>query len=232
MTISTATNSNVAQLNSADLNTLAMHLRNLQAGSILRAIHTTLRGKAPLAVGASPYDLATLQAFALPDDAKALNISRAYARAGTGTKGELAVQAFGTTPTGAQIAVAPSGNIVLLGTDAYTSVDIVYHPEKSLTVEFTLPVVTSILTLPTTILPSALAVSLFEVEALVGTTAGKKIILVPSDSAPSTTYANFNLAKTRVLFATADAVTSARVKYSIASAVDVDAYLEAASQLP
>lgn len=213
------------------LPTLADALAKLHIGSILRALPTWRRQINMNTQPVSPYQLTTVQTLSLVDDAKALNILSAYARTGTAGTGPMTIAANGATPTSGQIAVAPNGDIVTLASDAITNVDIVYQPDKYDVVEVVLPVVSStgILTLP---VPNTTAgvVTLFEAEALVGTTIGKEKILVPG-TAPATGQARLNVAKTQVLFATADAVTSARVKFSVSSAVDADALLTAASIL-
>jgi len=209
-------------VNKADPNTLADYLRQLGIGDILRALPTTLRKKAPVADAGS---LATLQAVVLPDDAKACTISRATVRAG-GVTGELAVVAYGATPTTGQIAVAPNGDIVTLATDAITDLDVVYSPEKADPFEITLPVATHVLTIPATFTSKGV-VLLLEAVATKGTATGKKIVLAPGAGAPAAGQARLNIAKSTVTFAVADAVTEATVKFVTASAIDVDALLTA-----
>ena len=216
-------------MDQAPPNQLPDALRVLGFGAILRAMKTFLRTKNPNAAPANPYVHSTLQALTLPDDAKANTILRAYARAGTGTKGELTVSAYGTTPTGAHVAVAPNGDIVFLATDAYTNVDVVYEPEKYDVVEMVLPVVTGTLTIPTKYAGQGV-VLLMEAESLAGTNTGKFEVLVPAASTAVTKTACLNVAKTAVMFDNTDnAVTSARVKLAISSAIDVDALLTAVS---
>lgn len=225
MTITVLEQSLKNRLDAANPNVLADELRALKFGDMLRALPTSLRKKAP---AADAYQLATLQSLALPDDGKANSIFRAYARAGTATAGELTVKTYGTTPGSGEIAVAPNGSIVVLAADAWTSLDVVYLPEKYDVIELTLSVVAAsgVCALPT-LANNPGAVMLLEAEALVGTLTGKKIVLVPAAAAVATTKAALNLAKNSVWFAIADAVTSARVKLAVSSAVDVDALLTA-----
>jgi hypothetical protein len=69
-------------------------------------------------------------------------------------------------------------------------------------------------------------VNLLEAESLAGTLKAKMIILVPvASSAPATTKAVYKTDGSAVLFATADAVTSCRLKLAIACATNVDALL-------
>lgn len=159
----------------------------------------------------SPYSLATVQTLVLPDKSRACTILRATAKTGAGTPGEVAVVAYGATPTAGQIAVGPNGNIVALIADGWTDIDVVYTPERGNVLEVTLAVSTNVLTLPASITATG-AVLLLEAEALVGTAVGTKIPLVPGAGAPAAGQARLNLAKTTVTFAGADAVTRARVK--------------------
>lgn len=216
-------------INRANPNTLADAARLVALGDVLRASPTFLRKKAP---AASSNVLATLLALSLNDDAKASTILRAYARTATAGTGELTVVAFGTTPTTGQIAVAPNGDIVTLAADAITSLDVLYQPEKGDVYEQEVDVATNVLTIPTQFTSNVPGVAggvilLHEAVATVGTATGNKIILVPGAGAPAAGQARLNLAKTTVTFAGADAVTRARIKFSVVSATDVDALLNA-----
>lgn len=227
MTINVLENSLKEKMDLANPNVISDGFRILEIGSVLRALPTFLRRKAS---AADAGVLATLLSLVLPDDAKGLNILRAYARAGTGTLGELAVQTYGTTPAAGQIAVAPNGDIVTLAADAYTDIDVVYQPDKYDIAEVTLPVATHVLTLPTQLTARG-AILLLDATATVGTSTGRKIILVPGAGAPAAGQARLNLAKTTVTFAAADAVTQATVKVAIVARVDVDALLTAQSAI-
>lgn len=228
MTINVLENSLKNKLDAANPNVIADGMRIVKFGSILRASVTTLRRKDPAADAGS---LATLEAVVLPDDGKALTILRAYARAGTGTLGELAVQAFGTTPAAGQIAVGPNGDIVVLAADAWTDLDVVYQPDKYDLAEVTLPVVANVATLPPSLITNTRVVSLLDANATAATSTGRKIILVPGAGAPAAGQARLNLAKTTVTFAGADAVTQATIKVAIVAATDADALLTAAAAI-
>lgn len=203
---------NYASLNRADPNTIADVLRQIAFGRVMVGqIPQCIRRKDGSVN--SPYNLATLGTIVLPNEAKAASIVRATAIAGTAAAGELAAQAFGATPATTQIAVAPNGDLVFLLTDAYTAVDVTYIPERGFSVETFFPVVSNVLTLPNSVVGGGKGVALLtEAEAVSGTSTGKKIILVPGSGAPSAGQCRLNLAKTTVTFATADAVTRARVK--------------------
>lgn len=231
MTINVLDNSLKNQLDKSDNNELADYLRLLKFGSLLRAMPTQLRAKAP---AADSYNLATLQSLNLPDDARAGTIFRAYAKttSGAGTLGELAVQAFGATPADGQIAVSPNGQIVVLAASAYTKIDVLYLPEQYDIVEYEVPVTTNVIDL-TTVLPAVAAQGvsfILEAEATAGAVTGKKIPLVAGAGAPATLQCRLNLAKTTITFNSGtDAVTKARVKLALSSAVDRDALLTAAA---
>lgn len=225
MTISTSSTSLKSDLDRAPAGSLPSMFQAVQIGSVLRAIPTTLRKKAP---AASAYNIATLQAFALPDDAKAVSIFRAYGRVGTAAAGELTVDAANATPGTGEIAVSPSGDIVVLAADAWTSVDVEYLPAKYDCFEATLNCVpgTGLVALPAS-WTNAGVVMVMEAEVLAGTLATKMIVQAPNNSAPATGHARLTLAKTAVHFAVADAATSVRLKVALCAAVDVDALLEA-----
>jgi hypothetical protein len=228
MTVKSASSSPLTvkdQLNYPLINTVADALGGLAFGDLLlgqtiqfrRAIDFTAAAQAN-----DGYNVATLSPIVMRSSnlPPAAAILRATVRAG-GVTGELTVDAYGTTPATGHIAVAPNGSIVTLTTDAITNVDLVYVPERGLVVEFTLPVVsgTGVLTIPTSVLSGAGGngvVLLLEAEALSATVTGKKVVLVPG-TAPATTQARLNVAKTQVLFnAGTDVVTRARVKLFVA----------------
>ncbi len=226
--------------NRANANTVADHLRKLRFGNMLlgQAVQTK-RKLNPSSLGVGSYTLGTLHALQLPDHSRAAVIHRATARAGSVT-GELTPVAYGTTPATGQIAVAPNGDIVTLAADAITDLDVVYSPERgdvvgtvqsdpllpnySLGLYF--PVVSHVLTLPSGSWMLSRGVSLLlEAEAVAGTSVGKKIVLTPGAGAPSAGQCRLNAAKTTITFATADAVTRARIKLSVGTAEDLQAVL-------
>lgn len=226
MTISTSATSLKSVLDNANPNTLADKFRALKIGSCIRAMTTFLRKKVP---AASSYQLATLHAHVLPDDAKASTILRAFSRTG-GVTGELVVKLYGVTPGTGEIAVGPNGDIVVLAADAITSLDVTYQPEKQDVYELTLdvPAATGICAIPASFVSQGV-INLLEAEALTGTVTGRKIVLVPG-AAPATTQARLSAAKNTVLFNLAtDVVTSARIKFSVVPTTDVDALLTAES---
>lgn len=214
------------QLNAADPNTLPDILRKLAFGDVVRSFSASLRKKVP-ANDANQPQLSTLLSLPLPNDAKAHTISRAYARAATTGTGELAVVAYGVTPTSGQIAVAPNGDLVTLASDAITLLDVAYKPEIGDIVELTLPCTASILTIPAPIVSQGV-IMLLAANATVGSVTGPKIVLVPSASASATLQARLDLAKATVKFNVGtDVVTQATVRLLVCSAKDVDTLIQA-----
>ena len=195
--------------NNANPNTISDQLRKVSFGDILASGHMSRRKVAGVV---NPYNLATVSTIVLPDNSKAASIVAAYSRAG-GVTGALTVVS-GTPATG-QIAVAPNGNIVTLGTDAITNLDVQYLgiPDVDF-IETYFPVASNAITLPSA-LTALGVVLLLEAEAVEGTGTGKKIILAPA-GAPAAGQAALNAAKSTVAFAAADAVTRARVKLLVA----------------
>ena len=212
------------ELDLANPNRLADTLRMVKLGTVLRAMTTRLWRKAPQAAGG--FQLATLQRIPLPDDAKGSAIFRAYARAATAGQGELTVVAYGVTPATGQVAVAPNGDLVTLATDAITDLDVEYLPTMGDVKEITVNVVANVATIPVGLTAAPAGVTmLLEAQALLGTVSGNKSVLGPGAGAPVTGQARLNLAKTTVTFATADAVTSARLKLIVVPAVILDTNL-------
>ena len=215
-------------MNRANPNTISDAFRKVALGQTMGSdVKQTVRRFNFDTAAADPYNLATLDTLSLDDGAKAISILRAYARAtaAAGTLGELAPQAFAATPADAQIAVAPNGDIVVLAASRYTDVDVEYIAARGDVVEVVLPVAANVATLPASwTTPGVLMVT--EVEALVGTSIGKKIVLVPGAGAPAAGQARLNLAKTTVTFPAADAVTSCRVRAMISAAIELKKVLE------
>jgi hypothetical protein len=230
-----------ARLDAADPNTLASALQAIKMGTFVRQAAVALRRQSPNAAPVSPYDIATVQTLFLPDAAKARGVSRAYARAGTGTLGELTFTPFASpfiAPAAAHVGITPAGNLAFLIADAYTDVDITYEVAKQDVVEFpalNCIAATGVCALPASVLGtlgsgvSAGVTMLMEAEVLTGTAVGKKIVLVPATAAPAAGFAQLDVPMANVRFAVADGATSVRVKLGVCSAADVNALLEAAS---
>lgn len=246
MTITTNAFGGVAALNQANPNQLADALRSVDnsgqpkgigLGSWIRQQSAQRQNVAASAAGANPYILSTSQGVQLPDDAKCGYLLYAYARAGTGTPGALTIDGVapekfsGSEPAAGHCTVSPSGDIMFNHTDAWTGVDWLYIPMKYDTFELTLTVAANVLTLPTNIYKGvAKVVSIFEVQATLGTSTGFKIIDVVG-TAPAAGHAALNTAKTTVSFQATDAVTQARVKFGVTPLVDPEAFLENATNL-
>jgi|SRR5271166_334273 len=223
-------------LNNGSITGLPSFFNQMQLGDVLRKhLKIDLRQQTP-AADPSGSQLSTLDIVSQDQNAPASVILRAYARAaggGGGTPGELTVEPYGTTPTTGQIAVGPNGSIVTLATDLWLGLDIEYMPEDGDVVVLTnQPVIpgTGVMALPSkyTTAPGGVVYLLAAAEVL--PTALNKIILVPG-TAPATTKANLNVAKTQVQFAVADAVTLANVvlyvcKGSVPGSQNLDTYLQ------
>ena len=124
--ITTLANSLVAAFNRAQPGSLPAMFLSIQLGTLIRqGFHFALRGVTP---AVDPYGAASNSSIVLPDDAKAASISTAYARAGSGTLGPLAVAAAGSAPSAGQVAVAANGNILFNAADAWTSVSRTNYP--------------------------------------------------------------------------------------------------------
>ena len=217
-------------LNTANSSTLSVHLQVTQLGTAL-AGHVPQQLTGFTALAAKPYELATLQGFGLPYYSRAARIDRAIARtSGNSVTGELSVQAYGTTPLTGQIAVSPSGDVVVLAADQITCVDLYYRPIAGDVMEFTGPVATGILTLPKAITDRG-ALLLLEAEGLEGSVTGTKIVLVPASAVVATTKAALAIDRSKVYFNhSTDALTSARVKVLVAPKLGLAAALAQEAQ--
>lgn len=212
-------------LNDAPPNALPDMLRALRFGDLVRSLPTYLRHKDP---AADTSQLATLESFGVALKAPAATILRAYARAGTATALELAIQAANTTPATGQIAVSPNGDIVVLAADAWTDVDVEYQPTRGEYLTLSLPVASNALAIPAAVTARGV-VHLVAATATAGTSAGVKIVLAASASAAAAGQARLDLAKANVKFNATDAITAGTVVLFIAHSTDVDATLESTS---
>ena len=210
-------------LNRANPGTISDTLRTVQFGDMVRSMPYTLIGQAPAV--ANPYDVQADTVVVLPDDAKAREATWAYARVGSGTKGKLTHVTADTVGAG-EYTETPCGNLVFNASDAWTKVDVHVEPYKGDVYEMTLPVASHILTIPTAYSDRGCLV-LLEAESTVGTLVQKLMVTKPASSNSTTATACFSLSKATVLFAAANAVTTARVKILVAPLTDVDALLQA-----
>lgn len=214
-----------AALDRSNPNTLPDHLRLVHLGRLLRGQLTQARYGVTPALDAA--QLGTLHQIGLPDDARAWALVRAYARAGTGTKGELTIVATNVTPGAGEIGVAPNGDIVVLAADAWTKLDLVYTPIAGDVVTLTdYPVVSDVLTPPAALTTTPGILYCIDANVTAGTLTGRKIILAPAAGAPATTKARLDLAKATLQFAAADAVTKATVRFLVAPADSLHTVLE------
>lgn len=201
---------------------LTDRLREVRFGQLLAGcLPQQLNGVDP---AASSYERADVERVGLPDYAKAASILRAKSRAATaGGPGELTVAAYAATPSTGEIAVSPSGDIVVLAADVQRGLELVYIPQRGDVVEFTLPVASGILTIPSTW--SGKAILLLEAEATKvssGVLSGNKIILAPATAVTATTKAALSKDRTKVYFNDAtDHVSEARVKLLVQPDADL-----------
>ena len=209
-------------LNRANLQSLTPLFAAILLGDVLRRENTQLRA---VALTTDPYGPASNTSIVLPDDAKCATVLKAYARAGSGTVGELTVEPLGASLSPGQCAPSIDGNIIFDSSDAWTSVDVLYTVQHLHVIEITLPVVTGVVTLPASV---GTACELLECQRADTSTAAQ-IVLAPSGAAPATGSACFNLAKTEVLLHVADAAVSVRLKLGVVDPVDVNALLEASA---
>lgn len=233
MTINVNAAGGVAALNKADINALADALRLMGFGNFVRTMPVQRFAVGVSGAGVNPYVLAAPFSVTLPDDAKCGWLFAAYARSGTGTLGQLTVdnnvseKFSGSAPAAGHVAVSPSGDVIFAAADAWTTVDLLYIPARYDIQELTLAVASNSLTLPAN-MPKV--VNIFEVEATLGTSVGKKIIDVVG-TAPAAGHAALALSKLTVAFQATDAVTQARVKFGTIAKIDIESFLESAQSL-
>jgi hypothetical protein len=235
-------------LDRADPNSLADLNRILAMGDVVRSVPVHLQGVAAnTAANSSPPQLSTLGAVPLPEDAKCAYILRCTVKktgSGGAALGEFTVEPYGTTPATTQVAPAPNGDIVFLGTDLVQEADILYVPHKgdvfgqlanskygitSLTLSVN---ASGFAALPTNL--SGKAILLMYANVTVGSVTGQKIILVPSTTVVATTEAALSKDGTGIWFNLAtDAPTQCVVDVLCYSGtgpgVDVNAVLEGTS---
>lgn len=213
--------SNKDLLNQANPNNLADVLRRIAFGDVMRQERAQLRRAVPSTnVAAGAFSLS------LPTDAKAAAISRATAIAGTGTLGELVVDAANTAPAAGHCAVTPSGDIIFNATDAFTVVDVAYVPERLDVLVLTVPVApaSGVAVLPA-FATGIVLVTLMSATITLGTNVGACKIVAPGAVPGTTLNANLSAAKAAVQFRIADAVTQAQIVLGMSPAVDLNAIL-------
>lgn len=222
---------NRAALDRGNANTIADAARLLALGSLLAGQMPQVRRNIDMdAQGAGDHTLSTLDCLVLPNHAKAHSLLRATVRAGTGGTGEFTCDAYGTTPLTTHVSIAPNGDIVSLGTDALTDVDVSYIPERGDVIETVFPVVSDAIVFPTALTARGV-VLLAECEALEGTLTGNKVILVPGGTPSAGQCALTDVTKAGVTFQATDAVTRARVVLVVTTAEELHTVLEANAQI-
>jgi hypothetical protein len=212
-------------------NALPDAFRIIRLGQTLASdVKQTIRKANPDVAGGNPSNLATLDVLDLPDDAKAMSIVRAYARAGAGGLGEFVIAAPNATPAAGQVAVAPNGDIVFLAADAYTNVDVEFLAARGDVLEVTGQVVANVMTLPAAVTARGV-VMLTSISSSVGGAPGPKVVLAPGAGAPAAGQCRLNSAKSTISFAGADAITKATARLVVVAEADLTSLLGSESAL-
>ncbi len=181
-------------INEANPNKLASAADQARLGDFLARVARTIR----VAVVSNT--------IVLPETAKAEQVLNCYVTAGT-VSGRFS-PVSDSTPATTQVSTDPKGDIVFLNTDAVTEAEVTYLPFEGQVVEETVPVASNLAA------PSAgrRILCALRAEALAGTSVGVKT-LQDRAATPTAGQAAQNKLGTGVLFAVADAVTSAKIKY-------------------
>lgn len=147
----------------------------------------------------------TSHVAALPETAKAAQLLRVFATAGTSAGAKTVVEG---APAAGQVAISPTGDVIFNATDAVTAAEVLYVAEEGPVVEEVVAVAANVGTL----LQSKAARVLLSAVALAGSSVGAKTVDYRA-AAAAAGEAAINAAGTGIVFAGADAVTSARVRY-------------------
>lgn len=205
-------------LNRASLSHLPDMLQVVKLGDFMRSATCRLYKKA--ASAPVPLDqIAAVHTIKLPMDCKAARILRAYARAGSGTPGELtqATAPMTSATSAGQINISAAGDLTFAAADAWTSVDVEYVPEELEVFSMTLPVASNDIALPAFITNRG-AVMLMRATLDTGTVTGEGKIIAPGARSSTTLQVNLDAAKAVVQFVAADAVTKATFWVGVAPA--------------
>lgn len=185
-------------LDETNPNKLASALHELPLGQALDLVPKFYRG------------VVASNVLVLPDGAKAAAILSCIATIGT-TINYLTPLLTNATLATLQCKVNATGDIAFFATDAVTEAEVVYVTIEGEVVTRTITVVagTGVGALPT----GDVAVLLLSATVLAGTTLGAKTVLPRAVAAPATTNVLLALNGDNIMFAVADAVTSATVTY-------------------
>lgn len=196
-------------LNEGNLNRLGNAARDAQLGTLL--------GLTPKLI----YSAVATNTLVLPDDAKCAAILRCYVTAGT-TTGYMTPTNL-ATPTTGLVGISATGNILFAAADAVTAAQVIYVSHEGVVREEIVSVATNVGTL----LGSRQSMLLLEAESLAGTLTGDFTVTARA-ATPTTGLAALGLTGKTVVFAAADAVTSARIKYVEFPVSGVSALLKSA----
>jgi len=180
--------------NEANLNKFQSAARDAQLGTIL-----SLGPKFGVFTASS-------NTIVLPENAKAAVILRCYATAGT-TTGYLTPTDL-ATPTTGLVGISATGNILFASADAVTAAEVLYLTHEGVVWEDTIAVSSN----SGTLLGAREAFLLLSATQLAGTRTGTTTVVARA-ATPSTGQAALGVTGKTVAFASADAVTSALVKY-------------------
>lgn len=184
-------------LNEANPNKLPTAAQQLRLGNALGLVPRFIRAATVAHI------------IVLPEAAKAVRVLDCWVTAGT-VNGQFSPSYDPDgVPATTTCTVNPAGNLAFLAADAVTEAEVVYLAREGTVFEDVVAVVSN----SGAFLQSRKGVQLLEVEALVGTTVGVKALTAVRGATPGAGIAALNLLGTAVVFAAADAVTRARVKY-------------------
>lgn len=171
-------------------------------------------------------DAVASNVLVLPEEQKAGQVLRAYARTG-GAPGYKTVVAPETTPAAGQCAITASGDVAFAAADAVTSAEVIYAPAEGEVFEDTVDVAGSAATLS----QSRRALQILSVEVVTGLIPGAKTP-VARGSVPAAGEAALNAAGTGVAFNAADVVAGrATIRYRAVPGVGAGASPSIASSL-
>lgn len=154
-------------------------------------------------------DAVASNVLVLPEEQKAGQVLRAYARVGGSTGYKTVVAAETAAPAAGQVAITPSGDIRFAAADAVTEAEVIYAPMEGEIFEDSVEVAASAATLS----QSRRALQILSVTVDVGLIPGAKAIAARG-SAPAAGSAALSAAGTGLAFNAADVVAGrATVRY-------------------
>lgn len=181
-------------LNEGNINRLGSIMRDSEVGNLLNLTPKSVKLTVASNIGV------------LPNHAKCAAILRCFVTAGTAT-GYFTPTNL-ATPTTTLVGVNPKGDILFAAADAVTAAELIYVSHEGEVVEEVISVASN----SGTLLGGKEAMQLLEVTSTVGTLTGA-FTPTTRGATPTTGLAALSVTGKAVVFAAADAVTQARVKY-------------------